>query len=366
MVEGDSNDDSKESTAAAEQGQASARKGQLYNACNGQQEAKINDHQGQHCSLEEEEGDDGTTSHRPPRQSTARRQRRRRPRRRDERQQRHASLGGRPPDQVCLQYYPPGTGIPPHVDTHSTYDELYALSLSAPVLMQFRLDGVLSSRDNNDNNDNNNNTKKHGRNGALDCSPVDEAAGYTAPLPELPPKAQRPQVEVDLLPRSMLEMSGDSRLHWTHGIKPRKTDTLKGSGGQGTGGGDDGSDGMVVVRPRGERWSITYRWLREETPAAATNAAAAAAGPSLESKSGSESGSNTSTAADAPDDQNANMKPVMVRECECGDILLCDTAQRRRGQEREYRWKQYDAASPAATASPAPAAPAASPFTATS
>lgn len=35
----------------------------------------------------------------------------------------------RPPDQVCLQYYPPGTGIPPHVDAHGPYDQLYALSL---------------------------------------------------------------------------------------------------------------------------------------------------------------------------------------------------------------------------------------------
>ncbi|KAF3767326.1 hypothetical protein M406DRAFT_61258 [Cryphonectria parasitica EP155] len=132
---------------------------------------------------------------------------------------------GRPPEQVCLQYYPPGAGIPPHVDTHSAYDQLYSLSLGSPVLMQFR-------------------------------------------------RGDR-RVDVDLKPRSLMKMSGDSRLHWTHGIKKRKTDTLP-----------DGT-----VRTREDRWSITYRWLR-------------ASG-----------------------------------ECECGNPELCDTAQRRGGIEREYRWK---------------------------
>lgn len=142
---------------------------------------------------------------------------------------------GRPPEQVCLQWYPPGAGIPPHVDTHSAYDQLYALSLGAPVVMQFRKGG--------------------GGEGDR-------------------------RVDVDLTPRSLLRMAGDARLHWTHGIKKRKTDTLP-----------DGT-----VRLREERWSITYRWLRGE---------------------------------------GGDGK----RECECGDVKLCDTAQRRSGIEREYRWK---------------------------
>lgn len=137
----------------------------------------------------------------------------------------------RPPDQVCLQQYAPGTGIPPHVDTHGPFDQLYALSLGSPVYMQFR-DGSSGER-----------------------------------------------VDVDLVPRSMLQMSGDSRLHWTHGIKARKTDLLP-----------DGT-----VRWRETRWSLTYRWLR---PGAM---------------------------------------------CECGNEKLCDTAQRRMGVEREYRWKGYEA-----------------------
>lgn len=83
-------------------------------------------------------------------------------------------------------------------------------------------------------------------------------------------------VDLDLPPRSMMQMSGESRLHWEHGIKKRKKDVL--------------ADG--TVRPRADRWSITYRWLR----------------------------------------------PGGV--CECGDVRLCDTAQSRAGVEREYRWKE--------------------------
>jgi alkylated DNA repair dioxygenase AlkB len=142
----------------------------------------------------------------------------------------------RPPDQVCLQHYPPGAGIPPHVDTHSAFDQLYALSLGAPVLMQFREGG-----------------------------PVEDGLG-----------SARRSVEIDLLPRSMMQMRGESRLHWTHGIRKRKTDTLP-----------DGT-----VRPRMDRWSITYRWLREGAV------------------------------------------------CDCGNEGLCDTAMQRRGIERGYRWKQ--------------------------
>ncbi|KAE8164294.1 hypothetical protein BDV40DRAFT_298558 [Aspergillus tamarii] len=83
---------------------------------------------------------------------------------------------GRPPEQVCLQYYPPGSGIPPHVDAHMAYDQLYALSIGAPIMMQFR--------------------------------------------------RGEERVDVDLVPRCMMQMTGESRLFWTHGIKKRKNDTL--------------------------------------------------------------------------------------------------------------------------------------------
>ncbi|KAL5340214.1 hypothetical protein BJX70DRAFT_396985 [Aspergillus crustosus] len=106
----------------------------------------------------------------------------------------------RPPDQVCLQYYPPGAGIPPHTDSHRAWDQLYALSLGAPVLMRLR-----------------NGTDKGAK------------------------------VDLDLVPRSLMQLSGEARLHWTHAINKRKNDTM--------------SDG--TLRARGDRWSITYRWARE-------------------------------------------------------------------------------------------------------
>ncbi|KAI1323530.1 hypothetical protein F5Y16DRAFT_335740 [Xylariaceae sp. FL0255] len=158
---------------------------------------------------------------------------------------------GRPPEQVCLQWYPPGAGIPPHVDTHSAYDQLYALSLGSAVVMQFRRPVE-----------------------TLDPKSERSKGGETKQL-DGGDDVERKKVDVDLPPRSMMQMSGDSRLHWEHGIKKRKNDTL--------------ADG--TIRPRADRWSITYRWLREGG------------------------------------------------ECECGNKRLCDTAQKKAGIEREYRWK---------------------------
>ncbi|KAI1128696.1 hypothetical protein F5Y10DRAFT_240043 [Nemania abortiva] len=168
----------------------------------------------------------------------------------------------RDPDQVCLQYYPPGAGIPPHVDTHSAFDQLYALSLGSAVVMRFR--------------------RARPRKGGQGEGDGDGDGGREIEAQQPNGKdrgeveAEREFVDVDLPPRSMMEMSGDSRLHWEHGIRKRKKDIL--------------ADG--TVRMRGDRWSITYRWLREGGV------------------------------------------------CECGNEKLCDTAQRRIGVEREYRWKQ--------------------------
>ncbi|KAI0141556.1 hypothetical protein GGR57DRAFT_406839 [Xylariaceae sp. FL1272] len=168
---------------------------------------------------------------------------------------------GRPPDQVCLQWYPPGAGIPPHVDTHSAYDQLYALSLGSAVSMQFRT----TVDDSSDRG-----TNEEGNGESIGRTKNDANGNGNGEL-----KAQRQQVEIDLPPRSMMQMTGESRLHWEHGIKKRKKDVLP-----------DGS-----VRMREERWSITYRWLREGGV------------------------------------------------CECGNAKLCDTAQTRLGVERELRWK---------------------------
>ena len=168
------------------------------------------------------------------------------------------------PEQVCLQYYPPGAGIPPHCDTHSTFDRLYALSLGAPVEMEFRRPRP-------------------------DESPGRSAASsHDTSLTVLDDKWERRVV--DLMPRSLMRMDGDSRYHWQHGIKKRKTDSI--------GGGDDRAS-MPQRRLRADRWSITYRWLR---------------------------------------------KPIGSAECHCANLLFCDTAQEKAGIERIFRWKDADKA----------------------
>lgn len=43
------------------------------------------------------------------------------------------------PDQVTVNIYEPGQGIPPHVDTHSAFEEpIVSLSLLSDVVMEFR------------------------------------------------------------------------------------------------------------------------------------------------------------------------------------------------------------------------------------
>lgn len=54
-------------------------------------------------------------------------------------------------------------------------------------------------------------------------------------------EASRRSTEVDLAPRGMMQLRGDARLHWTHGIRKHSTDTLCGS----------------TVWPEIDRWSIT-------------------------------------------------------------------------------------------------------------
>ncbi|BFZ54959.1 hypothetical protein PYCC9005_001997 [Savitreella phatthalungensis] len=166
----------------------------------------------------------------------------------------HSDTG--PPDQVCLQYYPPGAGIPPHCDTHSIFVRLCALSLGAPVSMEFRRPPA-------------------GGSGTATSNGI--VAPETADAHDAWHK-----LEIDLLPRAMIEMTADARYRWQHGIKKRKSDHSS-----------EANDGR---RPRQDRWSITYRWLRRPFPP----------------------------------------------RCECGDATLCDTAQADAGIERAFRWKEKE------------------------
>lgn len=107
------------------------------------------------------------------------------------------------PDQLTVNCYEPGNGIPPHCDTHSCFeDPVISLSLNSSVVMEFRQPD----------------TSQH--------------------------------VSVSLRRRSLLIMSGESRLGWTHGITPRMSDVVVKPGGQ------------LTVERRELRISFTFRKLK--------------------------------------------------------------------------------------------------------
>ncbi|XP_021093415.1 alkylated DNA repair protein alkB homolog 8 isoform X3 [Heterocephalus glaber] len=104
-------------------------------------------------------------------------------------------------------------GIPAHIDTHSAFeDEIISLSLGSEVVMDFKHpDGIT--------------------------------------------------VQVMLPRRSLLVMTGESRYLWTHGITPRKFDTVQAS--------EDYKSGIITsdigdltLRKRGIRTSFTFRKVR--------------------------------------------------------------------------------------------------------
>nr|XP_023020411.1 alkylated DNA repair protein alkB homolog 8 isoform X1 [Leptinotarsa decemlineata] len=101
------------------------------------------------------------------------------------------------PDQLTVNHYSPGQGIPHHVDTHSAFeDPIVSLSLQSPVVMDFKRGA------------------KH----------------FCVTLPQ----------------RSLAIMSGESRYDWSHGITPRKFDIIH-------------SLGSFNSLERGTRVSLTFR-----------------------------------------------------------------------------------------------------------
>ncbi|KAL9971627.1 hypothetical protein ACROYT_G017818 [Oculina patagonica] len=92
------------------------------------------------------------------------------------------------PDQMTVNEYQPGQGIPPHVDTHSAFEDgIVSLSLGSQVTMEFR-------------------------------NPDGRHASVVLPR------------------RSLLVMTGESRYLWSHGITPRKYDIIYGIKSTSTGG----------------------------------------------------------------------------------------------------------------------------------
>ncbi|XP_022164867.1 alkylated DNA repair protein alkB homolog 8-like isoform X2 [Myzus persicae] len=101
------------------------------------------------------------------------------------------------PNQITVNKYLPGQGIPSHVDTHGVFDEyILSLSLNSDIIMEFRKGNYHNS--------------------------------------------------ILLKSKSLLIMSGESRFDWTHGITPRKFDMI------------NTVDGPDIIC-RGTRISVTFR-----------------------------------------------------------------------------------------------------------
>ncbi|XP_030333688.1 alkylated DNA repair protein alkB homolog 8 isoform X2 [Strigops habroptila] len=118
------------------------------------------------------------------------------------------------PDQLTVNQYEPGQGIPPHIDTHSAFeDEIISLSLGAEIVMDF----------------------KH-------------PDGHMVAI---------------MLPRcSLLVMAGESRYLWTHGITPRKYDVIQASELGQKVGTITADAGDLTLNRRETRTSFTFRKVR--------------------------------------------------------------------------------------------------------
>ncbi|KAL2021842.1 hypothetical protein VTK56DRAFT_6616 [Thermocarpiscus australiensis] len=150
-------------------------------------------------------------------------------------------IQSRLPDQFTVQYYPPGTGIPPHVDTHSLFGEaLYSLSFGSAVPMVFRMSGPNDARKMRLPKRSLQQTVDSGATSPPPASTVGEQPGGSQEEEQT-----HPSWELLLPPRSLLVMTGPSRYGYTHGIRPRKTDVV---------------DGRTVQRQG--RYSITMRTVR--------------------------------------------------------------------------------------------------------
>lgn len=107
------------------------------------------------------------------------------------------------PDQLTVNRYEPGHGIPPHVDTHSAFGEaLVSVSCSAQIVMDFRA-----------------------------------------------PQGSR-KVSVLLPRRSALILVGAARYEWSHGIAARRADLVV------------DKNGAPTLVPRSLRISFTFRKVR--------------------------------------------------------------------------------------------------------
>lgn len=107
------------------------------------------------------------------------------------------------PDQMTVNFYEPGQGIPPHTDNTTAFDEyIISLSLKSSVQMEFRQNG------------------------------------------------SRKFSKLVLKPNGLLVLKGDARYNWAHLIAERKHDLVA------------NENGILTVKKREKRISLTFRKVK--------------------------------------------------------------------------------------------------------
>ena len=128
--------------------------------------------------------------------------------------------------QVILNHYNPGEGITPHVDLLGRYgDGIIGVSLGSGTVMDFAPAASTASN--------------------IRTALGEKEEGNEGPWSE----GCRNGQHLYLPAGSVIVMTGEARYEWTHGIAKRKVDLVEN---------DDGDKERIG---RGERISITFRWL---------------------------------------------------------------------------------------------------------
>jgi len=126
------------------------------------------------------------------------------------------------PEQLTVNKYQPGDGIPHHVDTHAPFTGIIvSISLQSTLVMELAP------------------IPPH--------APVTRAIGDTPPL--IAPPESASAVHLPLPRRSMLCLSGAARYGYTHAIAPRRIDRMN-----------------YALQPRSQRTSMTFRQIRPIQP----------------------------------------------------------------------------------------------------
>lgn len=168
------------------------------------------------------------------------------------------------PDQLTVNKYEPGHGIPPHVDTHSAFTYLIvSLSLGAETVMDFRKQEPQQQQEHIKQEQETASVASTGKNATAAVSELKQTTQQTLQAPDQKQQQQQQQQRIvsprkqdttDHLPvvlprRSLLILNGASRYAWSHGIASRKMDNIQ---------------GRIVERQT--RVSLTFRRLRRGGP----------------------------------------------------------------------------------------------------